>query len=804
MRCLLAPDPRPRGSDVKEQVTLCGLTVPRLLILVPVFGFLCSRYGVCFNRMALTILTTFLPIPIVLPVTWPNRVTIKRMWGVVVATTAAVLLVGSATAKPRVPFVNDAATVKPDVSRTPGFEKAAALLKSAMNTSLDPCDDFYQYACSSWVAANPIPDDLTSYSQFTAAREKVLAEMRELYEEPSIPRSKSIGLVKQIYRACADIERHDSVGAREMLEKIKTFGFWPMVHNEEWHSREFDLTKLLINTINSRDVSVFFDWGPSEDSRDVSRRLINFDQGSLGLGYSTRDYYLDNKKYSKQLKAYRKYTIGKVRYYTQDAGLSVNETKIASDVDEIIDFETRWANVLVAEEDRRNFTAMYNLMHLNDIKELVPILDWDRLFLSTTPFSIHHYVKSNPEIIVSDVKYLKSMTKLLQETEPRIIANYVMLRYAAQWMNEIGTKYEDLQQDFAFEMYGRKQRQPKWKECVGAAGGRLGYASGAMYVRKFFNKEARTSTLDMISDIQEAFKIMMHANDWMDGETKKYALLKAEEMIKQIGYPDFIMNDERLDNWYKGLDGVEGESYSSLNEKTTRWRSDFVYRRLLEPVDRDEFVTSAATVNAFYSPTKNAIAFPAAILQPPFFDASFPKALNYGSIGAVIGHEITHGFDDTGRQFDQIGNLRDWWDNTTTTKFTERAQCIIDQYQSVEIAGTGLSINGKLTQGENIADNGGVKQAFKAYKRYLEKHGAEARLPGLENVTNEQLFFLGYAQVWCGSKTVETKQLLLLTDPHSPETARVNVVLSNQPEFAEAFKCPAGSPMNPTQRCVVW
>lgn len=317
----------------------------------------------------------------------------------------AACLVGS-MAMPRVPFVNDdanettttgttteAVTTAEAITETTtgattqeskptftvgdseGFKEASRLLQKSLNLSLDPCDDFFEYACRSWVDTHPIPDDLTSYSQFTATREKVLAEMRQLYEDKSSePTSKSIALVKQIYRSCMDTEKHNVVGAKDLLDKIKTFGYWPMVHNEQWREAAFDLTKLLSNTIQTRDVSVFFDYGPAEDSRNVSRRLLSFDQGSLGLGYSTRDYYLDEKKYEKQMKAYRKYTIGKVRFYTQDAGLNVNESKIEADVDEIIAFEKKWAGILVAEENRRNYTKLYNVRNFEDLKEYMPIV----------------------------------------------------------------------------------------------------------------------------------------------------------------------------------------------------------------------------------------------------------------------------------------------------------------------------------------------------------------------------------------------------------------------------------------------
>ncbi|CAJ0920091.1 unnamed protein product, partial [Mesorhabditis belari] len=422
----------------------------------------------------------------------------------------------------------------------------------------------------------------------------------------------------------------------------------------------------------------------------------------------------------------------------------------------------------------------------------MPIVDWDRYFLSVMPFSTHNYLKGNPEIVITEVNYLRH---LYRET----------FRYTSAWSMQIGKRYEDIYQDFVRDLIGKKSKSPRWKDCSSATTNRMAYAAGSLYVRNFFNKEAKKTTMDMIDDLQEAFSAMLVQNDWMDQGTKKVAQEKASAMLRLIGYPDFILDDEELDNWFRDLNVEDTDTYSQMVEKSIRWGINFAYNRLLEPVKRDEFSTNAAVVNAFYSSIKNAIMFPAGILQAPFFDAEFPKSLNYGGIGAVIGHEITHGFDDQGSQFDKDGNLKNWWDGATREKFEERTQCIIDQYAAQIVPGTsGLHLNGKLTQGENIADNGGVKQAYKAYKRYLEKNGAEATIPGLEKYTNDQMFFIGYAQTWCNKMTPEATVRLILTDPHAPGMFRVNVVLQNQPEFSHAFSCPPDAKMNPPKRCVVW
>ncbi|ETN84138.1 peptidase family M13 [Necator americanus] len=275
-------------------------------------------------------------------------------------------------------------------------------------------------------------------------------------------------------------------------------------------------------------------------------------------------------------------------------------------------------------------------------------------------------------------------------------------------------------------------------------------------------------------------------------------------MINNIGYPNITNDIKKLDEQYNELYILPEDTYYSLMKKAVVWMQKKEFRKLLKPFDRHEFDVSPAVVNAFYSPEKNAITFPAGILQPPFFSGSFPKAVNYGAIGAVIGHEITHGFDDQGSQYDKDGNLQNWWSARSLEAFDERRRCIVDQYGNYTVPKINMKVNGKLTQGENIADNGGVKEALKAYRKYMDMKGEEPRLPGLQHYTNVQIFFLSYAHFWCGQKKEAAAVQQVTTDEHSPEIFRVSGVLSNLPDFAEAFACPKGSPLNPDKRCVVW
>ncbi|KAL6734622.1 hypothetical protein Aduo_005144 [Ancylostoma duodenale] len=692
-----------------------------------------------------------------------------------------------------------------NVGNTAGYNLASDILTKAINFSVDPCEDFFEFTCGNWIANHPIPSHKTSYSQFANLSDKVQEKMREIFESKEMFGSKSMNALKAMYRRCMDKDELNRVGARRMLETIRGYGVWPMLDGDDrWRVEDFDLTSLLIHVSEVRGVDVFVSNYVSLDSRNVSRRLIEFDQGDLGLGDSTRDYYLDRKKHGKKIAAYRQFLIDKMTQFLQDGDLPRNETKIASDVDEIIDLETKLAKIIVADENRRNFSDMYNLRRLSDMQKLMPLVDWSRYFHSVAPYVVHDYLASNPEILIVEIEYMRRITDLLQVTDPRITTNYVYMRYTSSWAGELGEKYEDISQTFHRVMYGKKQKAPRWKDCTSNTMHRMQYAVGAMYVRKAFDQASKNVTLEMIDDLQQEFREMVLNNDWMDAKTKATALDKAKQMLRQIAYPDFILDDDKLDDHYSGFSVQESDSYSQMVGKLSRWSIEYGFKRLIKPVDRTEFNFNAAVVNAYYSSTSNSIKFPAAILQAPFFHHTFPRALNYGGIGAVIGHEVTHGFDDQGRQFDSIGNLREWWNADVKKRFEERARCIINQYGKIEVPGTGLKINGKLTQGENIADNGGIKQAYRAYRNYLKKHGEERRIKGLEQFNNEQMFFLGYATVWCGHMTNDAMINLILTDPHSPQRYRVNQVLANQPEFAAAFQCDVGTPMNPTERCAVW
>ncbi|EPB75525.1 peptidase family M13 [Ancylostoma ceylanicum] len=440
-----------------------------------------------------------------------------------------------------------------NVGNTTGYNIASDFLRKAMNISVDPCEDFFEFTCGNWIADHPIPSHKFAYSQFVNVSDKVHDKMREIFESKEVFGSKSMNALKAIYGRCIDKDELNRVGAKGLLESIKGYGVWPILDGDDkWRKDSYDLTSLLIQVFEVRGVNVFIKNSISLDNRNVSRRLIQFDQGDLALGESTRDFYLDKEKHGEKIEAYRKCLFEKVTQFLQDANLPNNRTKIASDVDEIIDLETKLAKIIVPEEDRRDYNKMYNLRRLSDMQKLMPLVDWNRYFYSVAPHEVHDYLASNPEILIVEIDYMRRIADLLRLTDPRIITNYIYMRYASSWGGELGEKYEDISQDFQRVMYGKKKKAPRWKDCTEKTIKRMKYAAGAMYVKKAFDQASKNVTQEMIGDLREAFQDMILTNDWMDAKTKASALDKANKMLQNIAFPDFILDNEKLDDYYKG------------------------------------------------------------------------------------------------------------------------------------------------------------------------------------------------------------------------------------------------------------
>jgi predicted metalloendopeptidase len=382
-----------------------------------------------------------------------------------------------------------------------------------------------------------------------------------------------------------------------------------------------------------------------------------------------------------------------------------------------------------------------------------------------------------------------------------------MWRAAAASMAYMNEAADKISLKFSKKLTGKSEEPPRWRKCVGAASGSLANAVGSLYVTKYFNEDSKTEALMMVSEIRRQFERLLDEVEWMDEDTKRQARVKAQGMVEHIGYPSELLEMSKLEDLYYGLE-LSPNAYLGNALNMTVFGTNYAFSKLREKVNKTDWVRHGrpAVVNAFYSPLENSIQFPAGILQGIFFSSDRPKYMNYGAIGWVIGHEITHGFDDQGRQFDEEGNLVDWWHPETKKRYLKKAQCIISQYGNYTIkALDNMQLNGINTQGENIADNGGIKEAYRAYNSWVSRHGAEPRLPGV-NYTPRQLFWVSAANVWCAKYRPKALKLRVLTGVHSPDQFRVQGPFSNMDDFSRDFNCPVGSNMNPPKenKCQVW
>ncbi|XP_033330133.1 neprilysin-4 isoform X1 [Megalopta genalis] len=672
-------------------------------------------------------------------------------------------------------------------------EAKAKIMLTYMDRSTDPCEDFYQYACGNWARHNPIPKDKSAYDTFEMIRESLDTVLKELLEEPISPELESdvddaTVKAKYLFQSCMNYEILEQRMGRPLIELLDELGGWPILR-PNWDPEKFDWL-LLVAQLRLYNNDILISEWVAPDIKNSDEYIIQFDQTSLGL--PTRDYFLQPSNII-YLKAYKNYLI---KIATLLGAPLQNATM---DADELIEFETRLAKITSSADERGNVSELYQRMSIGELRSLVPQINWHQ-YLTIV---LARPMNATEPVVVYALQYIQDLVNLLSKTSPRTIANYLLWRFVRHRVNNLDDRFQEAKQKFYYILLGREQAPSRWKNCVAQVNSNMGMAVGSMFVKKYFDEKSKNDTLSMIREIQRAFRELLNQTSWIDDETKELATEKVIAMLLRIGYPDFILQPKLLNKRYKDI-VIHPDKYfeNTLNilQHLTRVGQD----RLGSPVNKTLWNTAPAVVNAYYSRSKNRIMIPAGILQPPFYHRYFPRSLNFGGIGVVIGHEITHGFDDKGRLFDKDGNLHRWWKDEAIYGFHQRAQCLIDQYSHYTVSEVGMQIDGINTQGENIADNGGIKQAFRAYERWLgENGGADETLPGL-NATGKQLFFLNFAQVWCGSMRPKASRNKLKTTVHSPGKFRVIGTLSNSEDFSEVFSCPLGSPMNPVNKCSVW
>jgi predicted metalloendopeptidase len=643
-----------------------------------------------------------------------------------------------------------------------------------LDTTVKPDQDFFLYANGGWLKANPIPADQTTWGAFNELREANRATLRQIMEEAAAaraPKGSALQKVGDFYAAGMDTAAIAKAG----LKPLKPF----LARIEALKDAKGLATE--IGLMHQETANPAFGFGVGQDDMDSASYIAQFVQGGLGL--PDRDYYILEDAKSQDIRAKYLDHIAKMFELMGEAKLLA---KAHAGI--VMGMETRLAKASMTQVEQRDPHAVYHKMSPAELAKLAPDFPWNAYFKAIG-------LPEQKAILVRQPKFFEELGRMAKELPLAQWKTYLRWNLVHGTANELPEAFGE--ETFAFygkALSGAKERQARWKRVQAATDGALGEVVGQLYVQKAFSPEAKTKMIELVGNLRAALKERIENLAWMSEATKQKALQKLAAFNVKIGYPD-VWRD------YSKLEITKG-AYLANGLAASRFAFQRGIAKLGKPIDRAEWGMTPQTVNAYYDPSMNEIVFPAGILQPPFFDPKADDAVNYGAIGMVIGHEMTHGFDDQGRQYDAQGNLKDWWTPEDAKAYTSRTDLVVKQAGAFEVM-PGLKLNGELTLGENIADLGGMKIAFEA----LKKQWAKAGKPGsVDGFTPEQRFFLGYAQAWRFHARPETARMLVMVDPHSAPHFRVNGPLANMPEFFEAFPCADGAPMKrpADQRPAIW
>ena len=683
---------------------------------------------------------------------------------------AFVFACGGETPPPATPPAQTAMQMPPD--KITGEPPApTGVDKTALDPNAPPCDDFYQYACGTWMKNTQIPADESSWSRsfnvIHDRNEEILHQILEGYakgENQSEPYAKALG---DFYGSCMDEKAIEEAGIKPLEPWLKAI---------DGVKDAASLTKLLGRFQSEMGTGVLFDIEAAQDFTDANQVLGMIWQS--GLGMPDRDYYLDEKPKFAELRTKYEAHVAAMLELAGD-----KEDKAKAGAKKVLAIETQLAKASMTKEDRRQPKKIAHRATKAELPKTAPGVQWDAWLDSAKAKDVKVFNVGQPD-------YIKQVGAMLGKTPIADWKTYLRWHVLRINGNELSAKFVDEKFKWRKELTGADKLPARWKRCVRTIDGSMGEALAQPFVKKTLGTEGKANVVGIVQAIEKVMHHNIEHIGWMDEATKKAAFAKLAKIGNKIAYPDKWRDYSKLE--------IVRDNYVQNSQKAAAFEYARQVSKMDKPVDRSEWQMSPPTVNAYYDAQLNEMVFPAGILQPPFYSNASPRPTNYGGIGMVMGHELTHGFDDEGRQFDADGNLKDWWSKSVNEEFERRASCVKKQFDDFTVL-DGVHVNGQLTLGENIADLGGVKLGLKALQ-------AQPALPpgGKPEFTPEQEYFLGFAQGWCTKMRDEQLRTLVSTNPHSPPHLRVNGPLSNLPEFAKAFSCAPDAKMVRKVRCEVW
>jgi putative endopeptidase len=690
---------------------------------------------------------------------------------------AAVLFIGTsaAFAQTTLPELNLLAEADAAPAEPPALKSFSV---ASLDRTADPCTDFYQFSCGNWIKNNPIPADQVVWGTFQELGQRNLwLEYKEMEaaSKPSPNRTPLQAKFGDFYGACMNTTVVDEKGIQPLELVLKTI---------DALGSKGDMAAMLakLTVTNTTGAPDFFSLGVEQDQIDSSKQIAAVSQAGLAL--PDRDYYLEQGE--RQQKIREQYVAHMVAMF-QLAGDSPE--KAAGEAKDVMTIETALAKASTSRTDMRDPKNVYHIMTVEQLQALAPNFKWSDYFN-------HVGIGAFTTLNVSSPDFVKALSQQLQDQELSVWKSYLRwhaLHDAAPYLSD-----NFVQENYKFfgqQLAGQKELQPRWKRCTRLTDRNLGEAVGQEWVKQYFPPQDKASMEKMVAALEKALAEDIQQLPWMSDATKKEAELKLSLFRQKIGYPEHWRD-------YSSVK-ISPDTLLANLDQTQYFALKHDFNKLGKPVDETEWGMTPPTVNAYYDASNNDINFPAGILQPPFFDAKMDAAVNYGAIGPVIGHEMTHGFDDQGSKFDGNGNLREWQTPDDRKAFTQRTDCEVKEYGNFETV-PGQKLNGQLTLGENTADNGGVRIAYLALMTTLQQEGGQQLKAKIDGFTPSQRFFIAFAQSWCGQQTDETARVRAKTDPHSPGKFRVNGTVQNFDEFGKAFSCKQGAPMYPADSCRVW